>query len=270
MTDQTRRILLGRVHGAFGVRGEVKLESLHRTACRDPALPALDLARRAGGMNANSRAPAGARPARAWSRRSPASTIATPPRRCAAVDDLGAAFGAAAAASPASTTGSTSKACAWSTREGVDFGTVSHLFSTGANDVLVARGRARADDPVPRAGLRRSRSISTPASSPSTGTPTSRVCPMRIDVVSLFPEFVAQCAGSAWSAARRSGAAGDPWLEPARLRRRQLSPRRRPPIRRRPGHGDADRSAASLPAGGARRRPRAGQGRLPEPAGRAA
>jgi 16S rRNA processing protein RimM len=24
--------------------------------------------------------------------------------------------------------------------EGVDFGTVSHLFSTGANDVLVARG----------------------------------------------------------------------------------------------------------------------------------
>lgn len=28
MTDPTRRILIGRIHGAFGVRGEVKLESL--------------------------------------------------------------------------------------------------------------------------------------------------------------------------------------------------------------------------------------------------
>jgi 16S rRNA processing protein RimM len=28
MTDPTRRILVGRIHGAFGVRGEVKLESL--------------------------------------------------------------------------------------------------------------------------------------------------------------------------------------------------------------------------------------------------
>ena len=27
MTDQTRRILVGRIHGAFGVRGELKLES---------------------------------------------------------------------------------------------------------------------------------------------------------------------------------------------------------------------------------------------------
>src|SRR5690606_42021201 len=27
MTDQTRRILMGRIHGAFGVRGELKLES---------------------------------------------------------------------------------------------------------------------------------------------------------------------------------------------------------------------------------------------------
>jgi 16S rRNA processing protein RimM len=28
MTDPTRRILVGRIHGAFGVRGEVKLESM--------------------------------------------------------------------------------------------------------------------------------------------------------------------------------------------------------------------------------------------------
>ena len=27
MNDQTRRILMGRIHGAFGVRGELKLES---------------------------------------------------------------------------------------------------------------------------------------------------------------------------------------------------------------------------------------------------
>ena len=28
MKDPTRRILVGRIHGAFGVRGELKLESL--------------------------------------------------------------------------------------------------------------------------------------------------------------------------------------------------------------------------------------------------
>lgn len=27
MTDPTRRILLGRIHGAFGVRGELRVES---------------------------------------------------------------------------------------------------------------------------------------------------------------------------------------------------------------------------------------------------
>ena len=43
-----RRILLGRVHGAFGVRGEVKLESFTEPRDRDLPLPAVDPARRAG------------------------------------------------------------------------------------------------------------------------------------------------------------------------------------------------------------------------------
>ena len=103
----------------------------------------MDPARRAGQASASSRGARG--------RESRQGLVATFPdvddrdavEAHARHRDLRAAIGAAAAEARASTTGSTWKACAWSTVDGVDFGIVSHLFSTGANDVLVARDGER-------------------------------------------------------------------------------------------------------------------------------
>jgi 16S rRNA processing protein RimM len=138
MGDNERRILLGRVHGAFGVRGELKLESF-----TDPANAILRyqpwILRDAQGRE---RELAGAR-----GRLTAKGIVAT----CPDVDDRDAAEAlrgtevwVARSALPPPRSGEyywvDLEGLRVVNREGVDFGRVSHLFSTGANDVLVAEG----------------------------------------------------------------------------------------------------------------------------------
>ena len=138
MTGSTRRILVGRIHGAFGVRGEVKLESFTESetsifgyqpwTLRDPRgneRPLAGVHGRAGAKGLVARIPGvddreaaeALRGTELWVERS-----ALPPPKPGEyywVDLEGLRVVNA---------------------EGVDFGTVSHLFSTGVNDVLVVRG----------------------------------------------------------------------------------------------------------------------------------
>jgi 16S rRNA processing protein RimM len=131
-------ILLGRVHGAFGIRGELKLESF-----TDPATAIFRyqpwLLRDAQGRE---RELTGAR-----GRETAKGLVATFP----GVDDRdvaealrGAELFAPRSVLPPPKPGEYYWVDLEGLRvvnvEGVDFGTVSHLFSTGANDVLVARG----------------------------------------------------------------------------------------------------------------------------------
>ena len=131
-------ILLGKVHGAFGVRGELKLESF-----TDP-------------LSAIFRyQPWTLRDARgdarllehARGRETAKGLVATFPGiedRDSAEALRGAEVYAPRAAMPPPAAGEYYWVDLEGLRvvnlEGVDFGTVSHLFSTGANDVLVARG----------------------------------------------------------------------------------------------------------------------------------
>jgi len=131
-------ILLGRVHGAFGVRGELKLESFTEPAdaifryqpwrLRDPS----------GGERELS----GAR-----GRVTPKGVVASFPDiedRDAAEALLGSEVWVARDALPPPKPGEyywiDLEGLRVVNTEGADFGTVSHLFSTGANDVLVAHG----------------------------------------------------------------------------------------------------------------------------------
>jgi 16S rRNA processing protein RimM len=134
----SRRILLGRLRGAFGVRGEVKLESF-----TDPPSAILRyqpwVLRDARGTE---REVTGAH-----GRETPKGVVA----RLPGVEDRDAAealrevevFVSRSALPPPKPV-----EYYWVDLEGlrvvnldgIDFGTVSHLFSTGANDVLVARG----------------------------------------------------------------------------------------------------------------------------------
>lgn len=138
MDTRGRRILLGRVHGAFGVRGELKLESFTDPAPRIFHYQPWTLRDARGGE----RELDGAR-----GRASAKGLVATFP----GVDDRdsaealrGAEVWVARAALPPPAPGE----YYWVDLEGLrvvnvdgsDFGTVSHLFSTGVNDVLVARG----------------------------------------------------------------------------------------------------------------------------------
>lgn len=138
MTDPTRRILMGRIHGAFGVRGELKLESFS-----DPPEAIFRYRpwtlRTAQGVERELDDAHG---------RSTAKGIVM---RLPGVDDRDAAEALRGgevyvprAALPPPKPGE----YYWVDLEGLrvvntggaDFGTVSHLFSTGANDVLVAQG----------------------------------------------------------------------------------------------------------------------------------
>jgi len=138
MEPSTRRILLGRVHGAFGVRGELKLESF-----TDPANAIFRyqpwILRDAQGRE---RELAGAR-----GRLTVKGIVATFPDvadRDAADALRGTEVWVARSALPPPKPGEyywvDLEGLRVVNREGVDFGRVSHLFSTGANDVLVAEG----------------------------------------------------------------------------------------------------------------------------------
>jgi 16S rRNA processing protein RimM len=131
-------LLLGRVHGAFGIRGELKLESFTDP---EPAIFRYQpwLLRDAQGRE---RELTGVR-----GREGGKGLVATFPGiedRDSAEALRGAELYAPRSALPPPKPGE----YYWVDLEGLrvvnvdgaDFGTVSHLFSTGANDVLVARG----------------------------------------------------------------------------------------------------------------------------------
>jgi 16S rRNA processing protein RimM len=143
MTSETRpalsgMVLLGRIHGAFGVRGEIKLESfteplrsifryqpwtLRDAQGRERELTGVRGRETAKGLVAvlpdveDRDAAEAMRGAEVWA---PRSVLPPPkPGEYYWVDLEGLRV---------------------VNTEGVDFGVVSHLFSTGVNDVLVAKG----------------------------------------------------------------------------------------------------------------------------------
>jgi 16S rRNA processing protein RimM len=131
-------ILLGRVHGAFGVRGELKLESFTEPASAIFRYQPWTL-RDAQGREREL--------AQARGRETAKGLVATFPDvddRDAAEALRGSEVYAPRSALPPPQQGEYYWVDLEGLRvvnlEGVDFGTVSHLFSTGANDVLVARG----------------------------------------------------------------------------------------------------------------------------------
>lgn len=138
MNDPTRRILVGRIHGAFGVRGEVKLESLTEPEGNllryQPWILRDALGREREVTGARAR-PGGK------------GLIGTLP----GVDDRdvaealrGAELFVPRSALPPPRDGEfywvDLEGLRVSNLDGVDFGTVTHVFSNGANDVLVTRG----------------------------------------------------------------------------------------------------------------------------------
>lgn len=133
-----RRVLVGRIRGAFGVRGEVKLESF--TEPRSAVFRYQPWILR--DAQQRERELAGAR-----GRETAKGVVATLPGvgdRDAAEALRGAELWVPRSALPPPGEGE----YYWVDLEGlrvvnaagVDFGTVSHLFPTGANDVLVVRG----------------------------------------------------------------------------------------------------------------------------------
>jgi len=133
-----RMILLGRLHGAFGVRGELKLESF--TEPRSAILRYQPwILRHPSGRE---RELAGAK-----GRETNKGLVATFPEvadRDAAEALRGTEVWVSRSVLPPPRPGEYYWIDLEGLRvvnlEGVDFGTVSHLFSTGANDVLVAQG----------------------------------------------------------------------------------------------------------------------------------
>jgi len=138
MNDPTRRILMGRIHGAFGVRGELKLESFS-----DPPAAILRyrplVLRTAQGAERELEAVRGRGTAKGL-------VVSLPgiDDRDAAEALRGAELHVPRSALPPPAPGEyywvDLEGLRVANIQGADFGTVSHLFSTGANDVLVARG----------------------------------------------------------------------------------------------------------------------------------
>ncbi|HJR75002.1 MAG TPA: ribosome maturation factor RimM [Luteimonas sp.] len=138
MNDTERRVLLGRIVGAFGVRGELKLESFTEPKTAIFRYQPWTL-RDAQGRE---RASQGAR-----GRETPKGVVATLPEvadRDAAEALRGTEVWVARSALPPPKEGEyywiDLEGLRVVNREGAEFGRVSHLFSTGANDVLVVQG----------------------------------------------------------------------------------------------------------------------------------
>lgn len=133
-----RSILVGRIHGAFGVRGEVKLESFtspERAVLRYQPWRLRDA--RGGECEVTG----------AGGREGAKGLVATLPGvedREAAEALRGAELWVPRSVLPPPAPGEyywvDLEGLRVANLEGVDFGTVSHLFATGANDVLVVRG----------------------------------------------------------------------------------------------------------------------------------
>lgn len=138
MTEQARRILLGRIHGAFGVRGELKLESFTEPAATIFRYQPWTLR----DVQGRERELTGARGRE--TNKGLVATFADITDRDAAEALRGTEVYVPRSALPPPKPGEYYWVDLEGLRvvntEGVDFGTVSHLFSTGANDVLVARG----------------------------------------------------------------------------------------------------------------------------------
>lgn len=138
MSDNERRILLGRIVGAFGIRGQIKIESW--TEPRDAIFRYQPwILRDALG---NEREYKGAR-----GRESGKHLVATFPEvtdRNEVEAMRGTEIFVPRSALPPPKPGEfywvDLEGFRVATVEGVDLGTVSHLFSTGANDVLMVRG----------------------------------------------------------------------------------------------------------------------------------
>lgn len=138
MNDPTRRILVGRIHGAFGVRGELKLESL-----TEPAGNLLRyqpwILRDAQGREREISG-AKARPGA----KGLIGTIPGVEDRDAAEALRGAELYVTRGALPPPKDGEFYWIDLEGLRvvnlEGVEFGAVAYVFSNGANDVLVVRG----------------------------------------------------------------------------------------------------------------------------------
>ena len=138
MSDNERRILLGRIVGAFGIRGQIKIESW--TEPRDAIFRYQPwILRDALG---NEREYTGAR-----GKESGKHLVATFPEvtdRNEVEAMRGTEIFVPRSALPPPKPGEfywvDLEGFRVVTVEGVDLGTVSHLFSTGANDVLMVRG----------------------------------------------------------------------------------------------------------------------------------
>lgn len=132
-----KEVLLGRIRGAFGVRGEVKLESFTEPGEAIFRYQPWRLRTAAGERDVS-----GAR-----GRDTPKGVVARLPGvedRDAAEALLGSEVWVPRAALPPPKPGEyywiDLEGLRVRNLEGVDFGTVSHLFSTGVNDVLVVQG----------------------------------------------------------------------------------------------------------------------------------
>ncbi len=132
------RVLLGRLHGAFGVRGELKLESFTEPLAAILRYQPWTLR----DVQGRERDISGAR-----GRETVKGLVATVPGvedRDAAEALRGSELWVPRSALPAPAPGEYYWVDLEGLRvvntDGIAFGTVSHVFSTGANDVLVAQG----------------------------------------------------------------------------------------------------------------------------------
>ncbi len=138
MNAPTRRILMGRIHGAFGVRGEIKLESFSSPVDAIFRYRPWTL-RTAQGVEREIEGARGRNTAKGIVMQMPGVDD-----RDAAEALRGSEIFVPRSALPPPKPGEYYWVDLEGLRvvntDGVDFGTVSHLFSTGANDVMAVRG----------------------------------------------------------------------------------------------------------------------------------